>query len=248
MFRKANREWPGVFVATPTTRAFELGFVQSLVGDGYPGRRFWGTIQNQAADIARNMLVEDFLKSDYEYILFVDSDATWSPRAIERLVERERDVICGVFFKRDIPPVPTIGTDGGSSIEGRRMYDFGVTMRAIKRTVDAAELWEQHVVNDLVLPMERGKDLLQIDGCGMHFVLVKREVVERIEKPWFACTTRGAGEDFYFCRKVAEAGFDLWCDLTVYTGHINGALNIGLRQFLMYYEGREMPEEEVWKV
>jgi len=48
-----------------------------------------------------------------------------------------------------------------------------------------------------------------VDVTGMHFVLIKREVFEKVPKPWFSWETGPPSEDFYFFEKAKEAGYEI---------------------------------------
>ena len=59
--------------------------------------------------------------------------------------------------------------------------------------------------------------LQPVDYIGMGVMMVKREVFEKIEAPWFAIpySTVGnhyIGEDVFFCRKAREAGYEVLVD------------------------------------
>jgi hypothetical protein len=59
--------------------------------------------------------------------------------------------------------------------------------------------------------------LQPVDYVGMGVMMVKREVFEKIEAPWFAIpySTIGnhyIGEDVFFCKKAREAGFEVLLD------------------------------------
>jgi hypothetical protein len=49
---------------------------------------------------ARDELVEIFLKGDWDVLLFVDSDVSWDPGSIAKLVESGYPVAAGVYPKR----------------------------------------------------------------------------------------------------------------------------------------------------
>jgi GT2 family glycosyltransferase len=145
--------------------------------------------------------------------------------------------------------VPTIGPSASTNASGDSMYNFGKTIEAILERMKKSGLSDEEVTNNLVLPKD-DSDLFKIDGCGMHFVMIRRDVLEAIDPPWFQYTVAGAGEDFAFCRKVRAAGFDIYADLSVYSGHIVGdGLNFGLRQFLMFYNNTKEinSKEQIWK-
>jgi len=64
--------------------------------------------------------------------------------------------------------------------------------------------------------------LLKVDIVGTGIVLIKREVFEKLEKPWFQCYEKGknAREDVYFCLRCRDAGIPVYIDTTIHTGHI----------------------------
>jgi GT2 family glycosyltransferase len=226
-----------VYLATPATRAPEWEHVFSLVGMDRDGI-IYDVLPNMALDVGRNILIARFLDSKYdpEWLLFVDSDATWPPGAIERLLSRDKDVISGMVYKRGLPPVPTMGVKSGEDAEGHTLFNFGYTVTAILKHAELHNLDDN--VNDAVLLPETTDDLLPIDGCGTHFMLLRRPVLEAIKPPWFRqYTAYSAGEDFYFCDKIRQAGFQLWADLSVHTGHIAGpGIEFGIREFLAFYK------------
>jgi len=58
--------------------------------------------------------------------------------------------------------------------------------------------------------------LQKAQTLGSGFMLVKREVYESFEWPWYEekwDPTGYTSEDIHFCHKARAAGFDVWCDL-----------------------------------
>lgn len=237
-----------VYVATPTTRAFDPLYVSSLLYMEKPEGMYWTYLNGMPIDISRNVLVESALKEPIEYVLFADSDATWAPGALTRLVSRNKDVITGCIYKRSIYPVPTFGRYTHTNEDNHAMYDFSVAMDAILTIADIHGLNPSSPA-EVVLPITQ-RDLLKIDGCGLHFCLIHRRVFEKLPFPWFQCLSPGAGEDFYFCQKAIEAGFEIWADLSVHTGHIAGpGFVIGLNSFLaMYQSNSAMRQRAIWDI
>lgn len=66
------------------------------------------------------------------------------------------------------------------------------------------------------------KGLTKIHAAGSAGMLIRRKVLETLSDPWFrpAPDADGLNEDLYFCQKVREAGFSLWCNPAVTMGHI----------------------------
>lgn len=72
-----------------------------------------------------------------------------------------------------------------------------------------------------------GTGLEMVEAVGMGAMLVKREVFEKLEKPFFSVKwlddyTSLMGEDIYFCFKAREAGFDIWLeqDISKQVAHV----------------------------
>jgi hypothetical protein len=64
--------------------------------------------------------------------------------------------------------------------------------------------------------------LVQLAAGGAAGMLIRRDVLEAIEPPWFEYTDRS--EDIVFCEKAQAAGFTLYGDLGAHLGHITTAI------------------------
>ena len=51
---------------------------------------------------ARNYLVDEFLRSDYTHMMFIDSDIHFSPKDVIALLALDKDVIGGPYPKKSI--------------------------------------------------------------------------------------------------------------------------------------------------
>lgn len=71
-----------------------------------------------------------------------------------------------------------------------------------------------------VLPED---DLVEVWSAGDAGMLIRREVFDAIEDPWFTPTPGSIGLDYdmNFCRKVRDAGFKIYCDSGAMLGHIS---------------------------
>lgn len=56
---------------------------------------------NPFLDLARNNLVDKFLESDADDLLFVDADVGWDASAVTRILSYEEEVVGGLVPKRD---------------------------------------------------------------------------------------------------------------------------------------------------
>ena len=142
-------------------------------------------------DLARNMLAKYAVENDFDRILWLDSDMTFSPDIMERLsadLDDGWDVVCGIFCKRKMPMEPVIYKKMGAG---------------------CIEVFTDYPEN-AVFP---------IAGCGFGAVMMKTEVLLDLEEPPFDHLD-GLGEDYSFCVRMARHGRKMACDSRVKVGHI----------------------------
>jgi len=65
-----------------------------------------------------------------------------------------------------------------------------------------------------------GSSLVEVPRTGFGCVLIRRNVLEMMEPPWFRNTVPGMGEDFDWCDRVRELGFKIYMDQTLDVGHL----------------------------
>lgn len=238
-----------LMLATPHTRLFDGGYVDSILGMDKPEGMHFIRLEGHAVDVARNRLVQAFLASDKQYLLFVDSDATWPGGAVMAMLQHNVPMVTGCIYRRGLPPVPCFGRVAEGGVQGEQTkYNFGESIHEIRWHVQSCRVDPETTQDALLLPSK----LIEIDGCGMHFAMIRRDVLEAVEPPWFVAQD-GAGEDFYFCRKVRAAGFNIYADLGVHTGHLAGpGFELGLRELLAFYQHTDMLDAskegaEIWE-
>jgi GT2 family glycosyltransferase len=139
---------------------------------------------------------------DYSHILWIDSDTLFDPPDFKKLLDRDVDIVAGCCKKDD------------------KLY-----------TVSKYEVREGESMMCLEDKDLTGEDLIEARGFGFAFVLIKRGVFEKIERPWFETTMKRyagkehfVGEDIFFCLKAQEYGFKLWIDPTVKVKHLKPRL------------------------
>lgn len=155
----------------------------------------------------RNLIVENARIMGATDILWIDSDQKFPVNGLVRLLNHEKEIVCATTCRRKL------------------------TNRApIAIPVDRAS----------VKPFQK---LVPMRFVGLPFMLTSMSVFDKMEKPYFAEPPRELmvkeygdeaaypyenldqyvmPEDEYFCFKVRQAGFDIWCDmeLTMEIGHI----------------------------
>lgn len=90
--------------------------------------------------------------------------------------------------------------------------------------------------------------LFEVDTVGCGFLLIKREVLEKIQWPHFAekldiKKKARMGEDYYFCQKAKVAGFSIMVDPTLDIRHI-GDYEYGEKDYLKFKKMAQILEEK----
>lgn len=169
-------------------------------------------VSNSLIYDGREYIAKEFLKSDSEYLMFIDSDMTFHPQSIEFLVRHKKEFITAKAFKRVKPYQPCFYT----KVE----YENGVP--------------------HLETPIKYGEGLLRIEGAGLACALIHRSAFEKIQEPYFF-PYPNVGEDLTFCLKLKEAGVEMFVDTTLQFGHL-GQVEIFEKDFVEAYEELEKQE------
>jgi len=159
---------------------------------------------------ARNLLAQDLLESKCDYLMFIDSDINFEPEDVFRLM--------------------AWGTDPKKGI-----------VAAVPRTRSETKTYIanlDHDENNQLTMNNMG--LVSAKRVATAFMLVRREVFEQMSAAhpeWnyydtrsnrmlnamfdFLVTDEGyIGEDFLFCDRARELGFEVWIDPTISLGHM----------------------------
>jgi hypothetical protein len=183
---------------------------------------------------AHNRIIETFLSDKrLDWLLMVDADATLHPQTLLRLLSWNQPVVGALCFSRYCPVAPTIyaGQPAGAP-EGYYRIHYAETRAWI---VAHPELLSNR---DAVLQPRPDDALTPVDFTGAHCLLVRRDVLEAVGAPWFRRLTpeseAATGADRYFCERARAAGFPLYVDRSVVSGHMVGGRCIGALDFLAW--------------
>jgi hypothetical protein len=155
--------------------------------------------------MARNMLVDEFLKSDCTDLLFIDADVVATPDQILRLMAQsgDKDITAGAYPRRRKDKMFFMDLhfdeNGDPEFEG--------SMMRILRVGTGFMLVRRNVVEHLA---EKAEQYLGQDGIGQvanvfEFTLKDGKFV---------------GEDYSFCDKARAEGFKVWIDVEISLPHI----------------------------
>ena len=230
---------PKLFVATPMygglcTGGYTMGIlecVQTFMPHGI--QMYYSYMMNESLITrARNGMAYDFMKSDATHLMFIDADISFNPNDIVRMVQADKDIICGLYPKKEI--------------------NWHLVEQAVKKGVDYRDLNKytgSFVVNLVGGVNEQTGNInepMEIDNGGTGFMLIKRNVFEalvdkvptytndmiqitdknpqkKIIHEFFATsidepTNRLLSEDYHFCKLARQNGFKVyaapWANLT----------------------------------
>lgn len=156
----------------------------------------------------RNRILTEFMDSDADYLLCLDSDLGWNPAAVLRLLKADKEFSGGCYPARvgggfHFRP---IFNDNGSIVQDKetgllKMGYIPAGFMLLKRS--AIEKMQRHFSHTYYKP----KDSRNPDKGG--YMLFALEVYEG--EFW--------GEDYVFCRRAGEAGVDIWVDPMIEFNH-----------------------------
>lgn len=157
------------------------------------------TNQMQPHSMARNHIVEEFLKTGCDALLMVDHDTIPPAGTVQRLsllLEQGASVATG------ITPI----------------LKNGATYYNVYRDYIDVERGTRTYPNRP----------FQIVGCGASCMMISRKILEKLPKPWFMALEFPEGklcsEDLYFCDQVGKAGGSIVCDPKVMCKHAKEVL------------------------
>jgi len=160
---------------------------------------------------ARNLLVRDFLKSDCTDLLFIDSDINFDADDAMRLLcwslDPNKGIVAGVPRTRAVDKVYIATLDHDAEDNSLTMNGHGL-VRA-QRVATAFMLVQRSVFENLV-------------GAHPEWVYHDPKLNVMLSAVFdFKVAPEGyIGEDFLFCDRAREAGFEVWVDPSIKLGHM----------------------------
>ena len=171
---------------------------------------------------ARNNLARQALKTDADYVLWLDSDMVFAPDTLIRMLkvckDNDIDFLTAVCFRRKPPYTPCL--------------------------FDRLEKVEKGASYTALLSVPDG--LFQVGGCGFAGVLMRSDVLlsvqSRFEGRMFD-PMDGFGEDVSFCWRARQCGYDIWCDSSIEFGHVGNCI-VTRGYFEAYNGGNNVSESK----
>lgn len=230
-----------VFVATPMYGGMNAGFytqsaltMSNVFSQHGIGLSFSYMFNESLITRARNALAHQFLKTDNTHLMFIDSDIRFFPEQIVPMIQADKEIICGIYPKKEI---------NWSSV--RRAIANGVPDEELKFHTGSFVVNLVGYAGEVTVPV---KEPVEIFNGGTGFMLIKREVLEKLGervasytndvgdlsgtmqqneqiKEFFDTsiepeTNRLLSEDYHFCREWRMMGGKVWAAPWVQLSHI----------------------------
>ena len=190
-----------ILIAIPTNKYVETTTMKAIydleIPDGYTVElQFFFGYQ---IDQIRNLIAS--WATHYDYLFSVDSDISFTPDTLKKLLSHNKDMVSGLYIQRK---------QNEHILEVYEPNDRGGCSN---------------------IPFEKIKNipLVELIACGMGCVLIKGEVFRSIPYPHFVYHSaidhkNTISEDVDFCRKVKAKGFGIFADTTVHCEHIGNTI------------------------
>ena len=187
---------------------------------------------------ARNALAHQFLKSECTHLMFIDSDIHFRGTDIIKMIEADKDIICGIYPKKEINWT-TVKQAMDQGVEHNRLKYY--TGSFVVNLVDYA--------GEVTVPVN---EPVEIFNGGTGFMLIKRGVFHELGKvvpeysndvgdltgnmqpnarikEFFATSIepdskRLLSEDYHFCREWRLAGGKVYGAPWAHLGHMGSYL------------------------
>ncbi len=162
----------------------------------------------------REIIMQDALDGDYDYLFFVDDDIVLPSDALERLLETiESDpqtaVVGGLYYSRDeVRPIAVGG-------------------------------WDSNDTTTAFIPAYTSTSVDPVDGIGFGCALLRVATARAFTPPYFpahvylerkARVARQCDEDFCYCERVRKQGYTVRLDARVRCGHYDRQRKIAFPQ------------------
>lgn len=152
-----------------------------------------------AVDSIRNNSVIEAIDCGATHLLQLDVDHLFPEDIILRLLEHDKDFVCGITSKRNTPYTQTQFKDAGLELVG---------------------------VKENICKFRGNEGLVKIGATGMVGSLIKTSLFKKIDYPYYKREYKmkenkihETGEDIYFSRQLLKANINLWCDTSLSYPH-----------------------------
>ncbi len=165
----------------------------------------WGYVASREAGVGRSTFAYCALKDPkVTDLYFMDYDVVPPNGTLQKLLDHNLPIVAGIY------PM---------NVNGEKAWSFKTDGKSCSKVYGGWQRWG---------PLTDG--LIDATAIGGSVLLIKREVFEKIERPWFKITYKAIdeegrcydeGEDEYFSRIAIEAGYSIKIDPSIICKHYN---------------------------
>lgn len=191
-----------VMIAMPCMSMVHTQFVASLLQLRVDCDIEFAFTESSLIYDARNQLARKAVEENFDRVLWLDSDMTFSGDIMKKLskdIDTGIQMVSALYFTRRAPIKPVIYSECGSFEENGEV-------------IPKAE-------NYLDYP---DGSVFEIAACGFGGVMMTTDLIKRVADEFGLpfSPILGFGEDLSFCAKVGMLGEKVYCDSSVKMGHI----------------------------
>lgn len=214
-----------VLIGTPVKDMLPSGYVKCLtdliIYTQAQGIEVGTTFEHGGLFYARDRICKQAISEDYDYCLQIDSDQTFPPDALCKMLARGEDIVTGLYVGMEDHHKPVIFTE---------LHPFDGTAPAYAKKHGIGKLIEK-------------SDFFEVEGCGAGFLLISNHALRVIriqERGLFECY-KSLGEDVSFCWRARHQGFKIYCDASFEVGHLK-FIEYSINDWDGYEEPSSKPE------
>lgn len=166
--------------------------------------------------VARNEAVEDFLKDEsFTHLFFIDSDSVPNADIVYRLLQHDKPVVSGWYLSRAKSGLPVV-----LKIIAKALPKC---LSCIAKKPKKFPEWRAYTLSELLtLPKEKKSGLIKVDGVGAGALLIRRDALPHLEKPYFYedhLNPHSFGEDLWFGVNCKIHRVPIYIDLQAFVSH-----------------------------
>jgi len=176
----------------------------------------YSQVTDQLVSVSRETICLNAIWGDYDYVGMIDDDMLGRVNEYDlwdRMLKHDVDIIAPLMFMRQHPHNPVVYAIKGGRDE-----------RGVRR-----EYGTYFIRN---YPKEQ---LFECDALGFGAVLIKVELLKRMQQPWFYVTNMDrkgdTGEDVYFCVEAGKKGARIFCDSSIHLLHLGPRKYVGEKEY-----------------
>ena len=164
---------PVVFIATPMYGGQCAGwYTQSILemvnifGQNGVQAQFSFMFNESLITRARNALAHQFLKTNATHLMFIDSDIKFNPNDIIKMLNADKEIICGIYPKKEI-----------NWHTVKQAMDKQVPQDQLKHHTGSFVVNLVNYAGEVTVPVN---EPVEIFNGGTGFMLIKREAFETL--------------------------------------------------------------------